>query len=138
MSNGPNDAAGTAKRALSFIIVKDNWALIITLILLLVRSTAAFAHIFGLGKVRLDLSILQLVALTTSNSELSKRLRGHWVGLNPKVPTYGSLAVRAALGQGEYQRLCVLVASEEQGNTTLQGNEAAGSWGFVHTKTPYK
>jgi len=84
------------------------------------------------------LSILQLVALTTSNPEFSKMLRGHSVGLDPKFPTYGSLAVRAALGQGEYQRLCVLAASEEQGNVTLQGDEAAGSWGFVHTKTPYK
>jgi hypothetical protein len=138
MGNGADNVSGTAKRALSFVVVKDNWALIITLILLLVQSTAAFAHVFGLGKVKLDLSILQLVALTTSDPELSNMLRGHSVGLSPKVPAYGSLAVRGTLGEGEYQRLSVLPASEEQGNVTLQGTAAARSWGFVSTKTRYK
>jgi hypothetical protein len=124
MGNGADDISGTAKRTLLFIVVKDNWALIITLILLLVQSIAAFAHIFGLGKVKLDLSMLQLVALTTSDPAMSNMLRGHSVGLNPKLPAYGSLAIRATLGEGDHQRLFVLAAPE--GNVSLQGNEIVG------------
>jgi hypothetical protein len=41
-------------------------------------------------------------------------------------------------GQGEYQRLFVMTASEQEGDICVQGNEPLEGWDYVHNKTRYE
>ncbi|KAI1621997.1 hypothetical protein EDD37DRAFT_683955 [Exophiala viscosa] len=63
MQDSPSGVMGIAFKAVSKIILIDNYALIMTVILLMLQSIFALVHAFLLSKFRIDLGLLQLMEI---------------------------------------------------------------------------
>jgi hypothetical protein len=90
-----NQKSGTACQRVQFIVLQPNWALVATAALMLLQAVLALLHLWKIGSLKLDFSILQLIAMASPGVGVGTALFGHCAGLRPELKPNGWLTVRS-------------------------------------------
>lgn len=77
MNDAPHNSTGTAFKAVRKVILLENYALILTIVLLWLQATFALAHACLPSEFRIDLGILQLMEMREAAGANGPILRGH-------------------------------------------------------------
>jgi hypothetical protein len=139
MKPAPEGTFGTAYQPVQFIVLQANWALVVTTVLLWLQSVAAFLHLWGLGEIRFDLSMLQLMALASPPRGVGAALLGHCSGLRTKLMPKAWLAVRSSQSLGApHKHLTAVAASVDANrNVILLGDMPINGWTKVQNDVPH-